>query len=208
MPIPLELHMPSLNHLAPNIGTQMLNFMFAKGGPSDDNLRRQYSTFVRLTDLCVSEYKLAQSALLESLPDKENNFGNYLFSIDHLELCLITLRRVYNAFQRITSASSGMRIDRNTRRILENAENDVKNARDAIIHIEEHVHDMRVIKGQSHALLVDENGKTASIGECSISLERLGRTIERFHELATIIAEYREPRSPIVFPSATDKDFV
>lgn len=201
MPIPLELQMPSLNHLAPNIGTQMLNFMFAEGGPADDNLRRQYSTFVRLTDLCVSEYKLVQNALLESLPDKENNFGNYLFSIDHLELCLITLRRVYNVFHRIANASSGKRIDRNIRRMLENVEKDVREARDAIVHIDKHVLDMRVGKGQSHALLVDEDGKTASIGEYSISLERLGKTIERFHELATIIAEYREPRSFMASPN-------
>lgn len=75
MPLPEELHMPSLADLGKNQGTLMLNLVFARGGPRDDLLRRHFVNLVRLVDLSVMEYELARTYLVKSLPGAENRLG-------------------------------------------------------------------------------------------------------------------------------------
>ncbi len=192
MPLPTELHMPSLDHLTRNLGTLFLNVNLARGGPRDDLLRRHFVNVVRLVDLCVSEYEIARGHLEGSLPDGKNRLEELLRSVDHLELCVITVRRAMNAMESVVRHKGGPAIPRIARRALQAFEGPLLSIRGAVVHVEEEISKGNIEQGQSHALLVSADGRTASIGKHTISLRDLGLAIERLHELAQTLAEYRE----------------
>ncbi len=192
MPLPTELHMPSLGDLGNNQGNLMLNIALARGGPRDDLLRRHFVNFIRLVDLSVAQYELARSHLEASLPDGKNRLGSLLSGVDHLELCVITVRRALNALQSVTRHPNAPEIPRLARRALQAFGGPLGRTRDAVIHIEKDISKGNISSGESHALLVSEDGRTASIGGHQLSLEDLERAIRRLHELAETLSQYRE----------------
>jgi hypothetical protein len=192
MPLPEELHMQTLEDLRPNQGTLILNLGLAGGGPRDDLLRRHFVNYIRLVDLSVAEYERARRFLRESLPGQSNRLGASLSAIDHLELCVITVRRALNALRAVARNSQAPAIPRDVRRALESFEGPLCDVRDSVVHIEERISRGDLQKGDSHALLVDTSGRTASIGKETISLERLGTALRRLHGVACELSSYRE----------------
>jgi len=183
MPLPTELHMPALSDLRPNQGALILNIVFNRGFPDDDLLRRHFVNLVRLVDLSVAEYETARSHLHASLPSGQNRLGSLLSATDHLELCVITVHRALNALDSVIRRPEAPKISRDARRALRAFEGTLSGTRHAIEHIEERISNGQVQTGQSHALLVSQDGKTASIGPHQLSLEALGAAIRRLHEL-------------------------
>jgi hypothetical protein len=192
MPLPTELHMPALSNLGKNLCTVILNIAFARGGPRDDLLRRNFVNFIRLVDLSVAQYETARSYLEASLPDAENRLGSLLSAVDHLEFCIITVRRALNALQSVKGHPESPDIPRLERRALHSFNDELRPTRNAIIHIEKYISSGKVSSGESHALLVSEDGRTASIGGHHLSLENLGKAICRLHGLADVLSQHRE----------------
>ncbi len=192
MPLPTELHMPSLADLGRNQGTLMLNIALARGGPRNDLLRRHFVNVIRLVDLSVAEYETARSHLEASLPNGENRLGSLLSAVDHLELCVITVRRALNALESVVHHQEAPTVPREARRALHAFEGPLRCTRDAVIHIEEDISKGKIQPGESHALLVSVDGRTAAIGQHQVSLAALGCAILRLHELAETLAQYRE----------------
>lgn len=192
MPLPNELHMPSLAHLDRNFGTIMLNVALARGGPRDDLLRRHFLNVVRLVDLCVSEYEIARGFFEASLPGGEERLGAILTGVDHLELCIITVRRAFNALEAIIHHQDAPNIPKFARRALKAIEGPLIKTRGAVVHIEEEILRGDIEPGQSHALLPSEDGRTASIGRYEISFKDLARAIQLLHEQTATLAKYRE----------------
>lgn len=192
MPLPESLYMPSLESLPQNKNTLILNIAICDGGPQDDILRRHFVNFVRLVDLSVSEYEKTRQFLQESLPDHENRFNAVLSAVDHLELSVITVRRALNAMQPIVRHRQSPPINRTIKRALESFEGPLRDVRDSVVHIEERISSGDMQEGDSHALMVDTLGRTASVGKDTISLERLGIAIRMLHEVASELSVYRE----------------
>ncbi len=192
MLLPTQLHMPSLSDLGRNRGTLLLNIVFAHGGPRNDLLRRHFVNVIRLVDLSVAEYETARLHLEASLPNRKDRLGSLLSAVDHLELCVITVRRALDALESVVRHPESPAIPREARRALQAFEGPLRGTRDAVVHIEEYISDGKVQPGQSHALLVSEDGRTASIGQHQVSLEALGTAIRRLHELAQKLAQYRD----------------
>lgn len=196
MPLPSELHMPSLDGLPVNQGTLMLNIALARGGPQDDILRRHFVNFVRLADLSVAEYERARVHLTDSLPGGDNRLGSLLSAIDHLELCVICVRRTMNALDSVVRHPESPEIRRIDRRAISAFENFLRPTRDAIVHIESDISKGDIAMGESHALMVSEDGRTASIGNNNLCLTSLGNAVRRLHELASELARYRKAEQP------------
>jgi len=192
MPLPTELHMPSLAQLPQNRETLMLSIAICRGGPRDDILRRHFVNLVRLVDLSVTEYEAARTRLEASLPHADNRLGAYLSAVDHLELCVITVRRALNALACVVHHQEAPAIDRQAHRALKAFGGQLQHTRNAVVHIENEISRGDVRQGEAHALAVSADGRTASIARYTLSLEGLGTAIGRLHELARRLAEYRE----------------
>lgn len=192
MALPEELHMPSLADLGKNQGTLMLNAMFHRGGPRNDLLRRQFFNLVRLIDLSVSLYEKARANLEASLPSGENRLGSNLSAVDHLELCVITVRRVLDALDAVRNRPQDAIDARFTERALRRFAGILGEVRNMVVHVERDINNGRISAGESHALMVSEDGRTASIGSHQLSLNDLGSALCRLHALGAELAEYRE----------------
>lgn len=174
----------------------MLNIVLAHGGPRDDILRRHFVNFVRLADLCVAEYERARLHLTDSLPGSDNRLGSLLSAIAHLELCVICVRRTMNALDSVVRHPESPEIPRIDRRAISAFENSLRPTRDTIVHIESDISKGDIAMGESHVLMVSEDGRTASIGSHNLRLTDLGNAIRRLHALAGELAEYREADKP------------
>lgn len=185
--------MPALSDLKPNQPTMILWLAFGNGGPRDVVLRRHFVNLIRLTDLSAEEYELARQHLNASMSNDNGwRLGNFLSGSDHLELCIITLRRAFNALQVISRDQKAPAIDRIVRRALESFDGVLGSARNAVVHVEEAITRGEIQVGETQILEVDADGRAASIGKHKISLEGLGGAIRRLHGVAAQLSAYRE----------------
>ena len=74
---------------------------------------------------------------------------------------------------------------------LSSREEELLHLRNGVTHIAEWIAKGKIAKGQAHILSVSEDGRTASIGPCSITLESLGGLVGHMHELAKVFSLYR-----------------
>jgi hypothetical protein len=192
--------MPSLIGLSRNMGTAMLNLIFARGGPADPMLRRNFNNYIRLVDLSVELYEKARSYAENSLPrdntsspadDLEYNnqrLGSILRAIDYLELCVYTVHRAIGALDRLNDPD--LPIERPARRAIKSLCGQLCDVRNAVSHIDGDIARGRISTGQSHALMISEDGRTASIGRHTLVLDDFGLAVRRLHELAKTLSEY------------------
>jgi hypothetical protein len=193
MPYPQELHMPSLEHLDPNImGTLFLNIVFVPDGPQGP-IRRHFGNFVRLVVLSSVEYETARRSLEELINRnlEDTPIWSFLSAVNHLEVCIITLYRAFNILTTMVKNKGGLIADREVLRLLNSFKTSLQPIRNAVMHIEEEIRNGDIKEGQAHVLVVSADGRSASIGKYEINLERLGRAIERLYREAKKIAQYQ-----------------
>lgn len=186
--IPNELHMPHLEDLRPNRGTMILNIAIAGRGPKNDFLRRQVTNFVRLCDLSVAEYSRARDHLIHALPGGKDRLRAVLDSVDHLELCIITIRRALGSLSMVSSHPDCATPIATVDAVLSASGGSLRALRNIVMHIEEKIRDGEISHGQSHALLIDPGGRSASIGKATITFEDLAQLLRRLHGAATDLA--------------------
>ena len=200
MPIPNELHMPSLEDLGSNLPSHIVTLLIGQG-PSDELLRRHFNSAIRLVNLSIREYELARQHLEESLPGAGggNRLGPFLLATDHLELCVISVYRAVNACVTIWHHpqmkpywKSRDREVRQVRREVEAfREQQLRSVRRLVTHVEKAIAKGEIAHGEPHVLTVSKDGRTASIGGRSISLEGLSVAIRQVHQLAKDLSLYR-----------------
>lgn len=181
--------MEPLDSLGRNTDPFALRLSLMGGGPKDTGARRQHINLVRLVDLAIEEYEVVRD-----FSERSNQPGGFervthsIRAVDHLELCLITLRRAFNALNAVSADQAAMQIPREVRRMIQSYEAEMAPIRDTIIHIEEYITRGDLKEGESHALRLTDNGTLASIGSSDLRISRLVSVLKHFHALAVQIA--------------------
>jgi hypothetical protein len=190
--MPETILMPSLRELSPNLPILFTHLVFAKGGPSDGLLRRHFVNVIRLSDLALRLYEQAREVLQGALPGSDNRLGALLSGSDYLELCLITLRRALNAVDVTTKRPQSPKIERSQRKLLDSYNRRVAPLRNTIIHIDDCITNGEIRDGETHALLLSEDGASTEIGAHSLRLHDLAAIIQLLHKLSELYATFRE----------------
>jgi hypothetical protein len=68
----------------------------------------------------------------------------------------------------------------------------IRNVRDAVIHMDEWIRSARLGEGESHALLIQRDGRSATVGPYQLDLDELAELLRSMHGLAGDLAVYRE----------------
>lgn len=182
--------------LEPNLMVSVLNVMFVRGGPSDVTSRRYHAHFIRMVDLAIEYYELARRDHVRAWNEITDGqrVGLAFRAISHLEISVITTRRALAALDAVVRDQGSPQIDRTQRRLIESIGGDLKDDRDCVVHVDEKL--AAFVEGESHALRIDQEGTVARIGALDLSMERYAMLLRRLHEVATLLARYREGDAP------------
>lgn len=203
MSIPKRCQMPDLSGLSPRLLEYAVKTAVAGGAPADPVARRLCMNFIRLTDLTIHEYESARTNLSkvvesEGVAEQYDRLYWYFRLCDHLELCVISLKRAINAMCRVSACKEAPDIDRTSRRFLDAHESNIRNIRDTVTHIEEDIATGKITTGHSHALRAAQDGDRARIGEYEIKFSDLSSVIRKLHAIASTVL------SPAILRSQQD----
>lgn len=153
--------------------------------------------FLRLADKVVRDYSDARSAAL-SIIDKQKTGtlgipdGRAIMNIitNKLEDCIISLRRLFDYFDRVKSDTPGFPIDRLVKRRIEALNEAIIDVRDLIIHMDKYISASVVVFGDPISPELSSACDKISIGKQILPVERLTRAIKLFHEFSREFAGY------------------
>lgn len=120
MTIPKECKMPDLSNLNKDRLVQI--YIIASLAAADRDLDKKFITyrkiFVRLVDKAIYEYLLVHEAVINQINTKNGEIC--IFStVDHLENCINTVRRLFSMFDRInTNKGNPFTVDKILRRFI------------------------------------------------------------------------------------------
>jgi hypothetical protein len=180
--------MKDLSSLEENLRVFML--LAAAGRlPADGALRRQIGNFVRVVDLAIYEYQRARAYQLQKYRGIDR-LASTLRAVDHLELAVITLRRAVLSLGQLSREEGVPGVDRTMRKMVANLQLDVKDVRDWIIHVDEKISSGLFPVGESHVLLLSDDGSQASMGRFEVSTTRLAILLETLHVIAATLMRH------------------
>ena len=175
--------------------TWLLNLAIAGGGFKDQSLNSLASVFIRKVDLAAYEYTVARH-YWQLHGTRDDAAGTVVLGIpaagDHLELCVLSLRRAVRCFDRIRRSKLFPQLDRLLKRRIEHAVLDLAEIRNTIEHIDDEIaagldHD------EPHTLLLSLDGRSASISDARLSIDSLYNCITLLQEVAKALASHRVP---------------
>lgn len=166
---------------------QLLNVVFAKGGPSDFAAAAYSRNFVRLCDLAIQEYNLAREALIEYVNTPNNVMCPLFVATGHFEQCIHAMRRAI----RFARHKNGPRLPR-TDVFSFSVESRIRGLRDAIEHTDEKIREEKIKQGEFLMLAVKSD--CIELEGKKILYSELAEWLKQLHELSEIVATYREDR--------------
>lgn len=171
----------------------LLSLLFGKGGLGDAQLNSWLSVFVRKIDVATDEYQIAYGYWKED-GRRDDSVGTVVISIpaagDHLELCIISVRRALRCLDKIISAPDARAIDRLLRRRIEHATKGLIEVRNVIEHIDKEIAKV-LSEGTPHTMRISDDGQTAAIANQELKIEDLRHAIVLLRELANELATQR-----------------
>lgn len=173
----------------------MLSYVFTGAGPRDPVLRRQVAHFTRCVDMALNQYSDAHACYTHMRgPDGAVNLAAVLRGSEHLEMCLVCLKRAFAAMDRLKSERESL-ISRAARRPLENYAKEFSDVRGAVVHMDEWIAGGDPAKtlapGQTSMVEVTEDGDAIEVAKYQIPMARLAAAIRRLNDLARSLVKYR-----------------
>jgi hypothetical protein len=133
--------MPDLSHLREKAQVAWLakqNIGADRGFPETMSAYRR--NVARLADKAARDYTDARQAVLALI--RTSGLARWSLAhmiTDRLEDTIITVRRLFRYFEKIKSDPSRFPMDKDLRRRIDALETSIKDVRDAIVHLEEHI---------------------------------------------------------------------
>lgn len=110
---------------------------------------------------------------------------------DKLEDCIITVRRLFNYFDRIKSDPTRFPMDRVFKKQVEALDGSITGIRDLIVHLDQDIYRGEILEGQNTAPVLDEEISAITLGSTALPVELLARSIRHFHEFAVQFAKHQ-----------------
>lgn len=158
------------------------------------------TTYVRLVEAALTEYRLGQVKLKEFWNTHTSlNLSAMHRSISHFESCLFNMNRAINCFTRLRRhkdlpAALQQTLDEERPKFIADAvASQIRDMRNAVHHLEERVMDGRIAEGENFTLRSDgpEAPHATEVGQTNKTVDRLviGKQEIMFSDLATWLVE-------------------
>lgn len=144
------------------------------------------TSFVRLQDKAIREYRQAREALLADIQQMR-----FIEFTDHMETCINATLRLFKLLERLKSERESPSFPKELRRFVETKSRSVKGVRDAVEHMDEEIQFDRVTPGKPVALTVNKNGDGVLASSCELSFQDLAKVLEKFNEIALYILKIK-----------------
>ena len=174
--------------------TWLLNRAVGGGGFKSPSLNSLATVFIRKVDLAAYEFAVARYNWLTHGTQRESG-GGVFFTLpaagDHLELCILSLRRAIRCLDRLRQSKDFPQIDRLLKKRIDHAGNDLVQIRNTIEHVDEEIaHGLEM--DEPNTLLITADGKFASISDATIEIEAIHRCISLLQDVAVPLSSHRE----------------
>ena len=174
-------------------GAWILNIALAGGGFRDSSLNSFAGVFIRKVELAAYEYAVAYEHW-RSHGITDPGTGRVHFTLpaagDHLELCVLTLRRALRCLDKLRVAKSFPAMDRLTRTRIEHLAAELAGVRNSIEHIDAEIAG-GLDEGEPNTLLLSQDGKFASIASQKISTDSVHTCISLLLQVAETLSTHR-----------------
>lgn len=192
---PLICGMPDLAGLfTPVMSNLMLSVVLGGAGSRNHEVWQYTVSYIRLIDKAIVAYRAARESL-EEYVNSQNRTSLLLTSISHLETCIHSVKRALRFLGQLNRHPQGPPIPRIRRRLIESYGNQITEVRDAIEHMDKWIERGEVRPGEPTALMISEDGKSASIASETLSFDTLASALRNLHALAEELARYTDPVS-------------
>lgn len=193
----VEFDIPEINEYPEGFPEYWLKILFIKSPSERYQINALTSTYVRLVEAALVEYRLGVTKLKEFWQTHDSfNLGAMHRAISHFETCISNMDRATNCFRRLRRRQDPLSIYLNSERpafATDPVFNRFRSIRNEVHHLEEMVMDGRIANGQPFALL--PNGPEVSHpkeeNQIIKTIDRLviGSNEVRFREIAEWLSE-------------------
>lgn len=153
--------------------------------------------FLRLADKAVRDYSDARTATLSIIDKQKSNSlgipdGRALMNTvtNKLEDCIVTVRRLFDYFDRIRSDATSFPIDRLVKKRIDALNDTVMRVRDSIVHMDKDISGSVVTFGEPIVPALNPTCDTISVAKSALPVDWLSRAITLFHDFARDFATY------------------
>jgi len=213
----VEFDLPDLSEYAEKGFPQYwLKILFIRSPSSSYQINALSSTYVRLVEAAIIEYKFGSDKLKELWGTHSSlNVSAMHRSTSHFESCISNMYRATKCFRRLRRDKNqdplALTINKNKARFASDTIfNRFRTIRNEIHHLEEMVMDGRISDGQSFALKADgpeiphpteakQTIKTIDrlvIGENEVKFSELAKWLKEMMEFVEVISDYLPNSSP------------
>jgi hypothetical protein len=199
--LPTKCNMPDLSDLTANpaIHPFLIHQLIGAGVGFPAKMSAYRRNFIRLADKAARDYSEVRNCILAQMremqrPADQMAEGRQLFMMsasDKLEDCIITVRRLFNYFERIKSDPTRFPMDKVFKKQVEALEGSIMSIRDLIVHLDEDIYRGDILEGQNTAPVLDAETTTITLGSTALSVELLARFIRHFHKFARQFAQHQ-----------------
>ncbi|MGY4346062.1 hypothetical protein ACVWXM_002529 [Bradyrhizobium sp. GM7.3] len=197
--LPTECRMPDLAGLlaSPLDRSFLMNQLVGSEARFPEKMLIYRRNFLRLADKVVRDYSDARNGVLSIIEKQKARTldipeGRAMMNIitNKLEDCIISLRRLFDYFDRIKSNTPGFPIDRLVKRRVETLNDAIMDMRDLIIHMDKDISGSVVEFGDPISPELNPTCDVVSIGKHTLPVEWLTRAIQLFHDFAREFTRY------------------
>lgn len=200
----VECKMPDLLDFQESKFKVISHFLICQlGGVGTDfpeKLSSYRANIARLIDKAIYEYNQSREyALLEndepkrSVEDMTEN-GRYIyvhFIANHLENCIITVRRLIRYFDRVKSGKGSPVLDKLLKKQIESLSKDITNTRDLIEHMDQDIHDGKKKRDDMIMPILNADASEIILLATRLKTASLAMVIRKLHQFAYDFMEYR-----------------
>jgi hypothetical protein len=161
--------------------------------------------YIRLVDKALDEYLLSKKCIGDQIHEGErsaehmNKTGRYIYMfkfIDHMENCILTVRRILRLLEALKSdadrAAIGLDLPRTKRKQIEALDKSIVGVRNVVEHIDEQIRKDGIESNQLAMLGSSENQDGVVIGDQYLRFADLSNLIKQMHELGRFMAAWRD----------------
>ena len=195
-----ECSMPNLSDLlmSPPDKSFLLHQLIGAETGFPEKMLAYRRNFIRLADKAVRDYDDARRNVLSLIERQKAGKlgiadGRLLMSLitNNLEDCIVTARRLFGHFERVKSDATKFPVDKMFKRRVGALEDSIRDVRDGIIHVDEHICSEEVDAYPPPVLSLDTRATTLTIGDTTLSTEALSRAIRHLHGFACDFGKYQ-----------------
>ena len=199
--------MPDLSHLREAYLFPALAIRLAGGmGPKISEKASLYlRNFIRLIDKSIDEYLEIRKYILLQIEEKnrpieemeKGRISYHIGIVNHAENCINAIRRLYHSFEALKNDPSASKLlPRNSRKLLESYENNVREVRNVVEHLDEDIQKDKHNQGQPVMLCLTNDHKGLYINQDTIGFYDLALVIKKFYEIGKILLSEGSDKAP------------